>query len=109
MNLLNNFQAAVQLIQQWLAVNRKSKNSIVALSTKVKVLSGLQYIIEIHKSRFSHASEGVDVIANTGLKLCVFLTQHFRLEVDSPTSKLIKHLPQVYPLYLDCSSFRMSS
>lgn len=35
----NDLQAAVQLMQQWLAVNRKSKNPVVAQSHKAGCLS----------------------------------------------------------------------
>lgn len=37
----NDFQAAVQLVQQWLAVNRKSENPVVAQFTGWDVLAGL--------------------------------------------------------------------
>lgn len=42
----NDFQVAVQLVQQWLAVNRKSKNPVVSHFTVLDVLAGLRYVLE---------------------------------------------------------------
>jgi hypothetical protein len=37
-------QAVVQLVQQWLSTNRKSKNPVVVQYTRLDVSAGLQYM-----------------------------------------------------------------
>lgn len=44
-------QAAVQLSQQWFAVTGKSKNPVVAKSTRLGVLTCLHYILDSLKRR----------------------------------------------------------
>lgn len=42
----NYLQGVVQLIPQWLAMNGKSKNSIVVQFTGLDVPAGLQFLLE---------------------------------------------------------------
>ena len=51
----------VQLIQQWLAMNRKLKNPVAAQSPRVNVTAGLQYMAESQKVG-STTSEGMDAL-----------------------------------------------
>ena len=41
-------------------------------------------------------------------KVCIFLPQGSRLEIDSPTSNQAENLSHMYPLLLGCSSSRCS-
>lgn len=45
-------QAVVQLVQQWLSTNEKSKNPAVVQSVRLDVATGLQYPSESERSRF---------------------------------------------------------
>ena len=56
---MDDLQTAVQLIQRWLTVNEKSKDPVVAQSTKPDVSDGLQYMLESQRRVGSNASEGM--------------------------------------------------
>lgn len=45
--------------------------------------------------------------SRSGSKVCVFLPQGSRLEVEPPTSNQAENLPQVFPPFLDHSSSQM--
>jgi hypothetical protein len=44
----------VQLAQQWLFTNRRSKNPVVVQSTRLDVSAGLQYMLESQRSRLTN-------------------------------------------------------
>lgn len=63
----NYLQATVQLFQHQLAVNRMSKNPVVAQSTRLDVSSYLVFSIHCHpKEGGSNTSEGMDMLARRG-------------------------------------------
>ena len=47
----SGLQAVVQLVQQWLSTNGKSKNLVVLLFMRLDISAGLQYTPEFQRSR----------------------------------------------------------